>query len=216
MAEYDKLSDMELASLLSSRICHDLISPVGAIANGLEVLAEYKDEEMRKIAFNLIENSAHQASVKLQFARLAFGAAGNSGMEISMGDAGDLAKGLIGEGKVTLSWDAPRDNRPKTEVKLALNMVLIAMSCIPRGGTVTIDADASSITATAKGRKATVPEKTKALLAGETKTAEITAHLIQPYYMLRLLDEARYRLDMETKQEEETVIIKAYSTNIPG
>ena len=85
---------LDLAALLCSRVCHDLISPVGAIVNGLEVLEEDKDEETKTFALDLIKKSAHQASAKLQFCRLAFGAAGSAGAQIDLGDAEKAARGL--------------------------------------------------------------------------------------------------------------------------
>ncbi len=106
------LDDLDLAALLCSRVCHDVISPVGAIANGLEVLEEEDDEEMRKIAFDLVSKSAKQASAKLQFCRLAFGAAGSAGANIDLGEAGDVAMMFVGAEKVELKWLAPREYRP--------------------------------------------------------------------------------------------------------
>ncbi len=88
------LGALDLAALLCSRVCHDLISPVGAIVNGLEVLEEDKDEETKTFALDLIKKSAQQASAKLQFCRLAFGAAGSAGAQIELGDAEKVARGL--------------------------------------------------------------------------------------------------------------------------
>ena len=207
----ERLSDMDLAALVSSRICHDLISPVGAIANGLEVLAENPDEEMRKVAITLIENSARQASGKLQFARLAFGAAGSAGMEIAMGDAGDLAANLIADdARVSLKWNAPNVTRPKAEVKLALNLFTIALTCIPRGGEIVVDADDSSITLKATGRKACLPERTARVLTGEEPASGMDAHKVQPYYTLRLVEQAGYALEIE--QGEDDVTLRAITS----
>ena len=83
MTDY-KIDPLELAALVASRVCHDIISPVGAIVNGLEVLEEEKDESMREFAQDLVQKSARQASAKLQFSRLAFGASGGAGAEIDM------------------------------------------------------------------------------------------------------------------------------------
>jgi histidine phosphotransferase ChpT len=128
------LSDMDLSALLCSKVCHDVISPVGAIANGLEVLEDEKDAEMRDIAFDLVKRSSRQASAKLQFCRIAFGAAGSAGSSIDTGDAEDVARKFIGEDKIELEWAIPREIRPKSEVKLMLNMLMLAISSIPRGG----------------------------------------------------------------------------------
>ncbi len=87
MSEPISLDPLDLTALVCSRVCHDVISPVGAIVNGLEVLADEKDESMKEVALDLIRKSAVQASARLQFARLAFGAAGSAGAQIDLGDA---------------------------------------------------------------------------------------------------------------------------------
>jgi hypothetical protein len=122
---------LDLAALLCSRVCHDLISPVGAIVNGLEVLDEDKDEETKTFALDLIKKSAQQASAKLQFCRLAFGAAGSAGAQIELGDAEKVARGLIEDGKTTIVWNLLREFVPKNRAKLLLNMLMVAVG---RGG----------------------------------------------------------------------------------
>jgi histidine phosphotransferase ChpT len=178
---------LDLAALLCSRVCHDLISPVGAIVNGIEVMEEDKDEETKAFALELIKKSAIQASAKLQFCRLAFGAAGSAGAQIDLGDAEKAARGLIEDGKTTLSWNLPRSLLAKNRVKLLLNMVLIATGCIPRGGTLTIDpvpGDDGSVAGfvmTASGLNAKLNPTTAELLAGSPAHA-VDAHAIQPLY----------------------------------
>src|SRR5271157_3765275 len=110
------LEPLDLAALLCSRVCHDVISPVGAIVNGLEVLEEDKDEGMREFALDLIRKSARTASARLQFCRLAFGAAGSAGASIDTGDAEKVTRGLIGEERTKLLWKAPRLLMPKNKV----------------------------------------------------------------------------------------------------
>ena len=134
-----KLSDLDLAALLCSRVCHDVISPVGAIANGLELIDDPEmDEETKETALAMVRSSAKTAAAKLKFCRIAFGAAGSAGALIDMGEAGEIAKAFVGDEKVKLEWNAPRENRPKQQVKLVLNMMLMAMAGIPRGGLVTV------------------------------------------------------------------------------
>ena len=99
---------LELAALLCSRVCHDLISPVGAIVNGLEVLDDDPKPEDREFALDLIRKSAKTASARLQFCRLAFGAAGSSGAQIDLGDAQTMARGHIEDGKCSITWKCPR------------------------------------------------------------------------------------------------------------
>src|ERR1700736_5635085 len=126
---------LELAALLCSRVCHDLISPVGTIVNGLEVLDDNPKPEDREFALDLIRKSAKTASARLQFCRLAFGAAGSSGAQIDLGDAQNMAKGHLEDAKTTIAWNLPRVLLPKNKVKLLLNMMVIAQQTIPRGGT---------------------------------------------------------------------------------
>jgi histidine phosphotransferase ChpT len=177
---------LDLAALLCSRVCHDLISPVGAIVNGLEVMEEDKDEETKTFALDLIKKSAYQASAKLQFCRLAFGAAGSAGAQIDLGDAESAARGLIEDGKTTLVWNLPRQLLAKNCVKLLLNILLIAAGSISRGGVLTVD-PVSSATATAgfvvtaSGLNATLNPATAELLAGSPAHA-VDAHAIQPLY----------------------------------
>ena len=117
MTEPTALGDLELAALLSSRICHDVINPVSAISNGLEMLDDDPDQSMREAALDLIRKSAAQASAKLQFARLAFGAAGSAGAEIDLRDAEKVARDFIGaSGKHQVVWQGPAVTLPKNIV----------------------------------------------------------------------------------------------------
>src|SRR5437879_11173027 len=133
------LDSLDLAALLCSRVCHDLISPVGAIVNGLEVLEDDNDESTKNFALELIKKSARQASARLQFCRLAFGAAGSAGAQIDLGDAESMARGHLEDAKTTIAWNLPRVLLPKNRVKLLLNMMVIAQKTIPRGGVLLVD-----------------------------------------------------------------------------
>jgi histidine phosphotransferase ChpT len=196
MTKLVQLDDLDLAALLSSRVCHDVISPVGAITNGLELLEMDDDEAMREEAMKLVRKSAKQASAKLQFCRIAFGAAGSAGAHLDLGDAGDKAKAFMEDEKAKLDWQAPRENRPKQQVKLLLNMLLIATAGIPKGGTVTVSAAGDDFLVRASGPDARVPEKIAAVLNGTLEMAELDARLVQPYYARRLAESAGYDLAM--------------------
>jgi histidine phosphotransferase ChpT len=180
------LDSLDLAALLCSRVCHDVISPVGAIVNGLEVLAEEKDAGMRDFALELINKSAKTASARLQFARIAFGAAGSAGAAIDTGDAEQVAKGFLNDDKLKLSWSGPRLLMPKNRVKLLLNLLVIASSCIPRGGTIDFvlegDGDTPTFRITAQGKNARIPHGVEASLAGTPEGGSVDAHGIQPFY----------------------------------
>ena len=176
---------LELAALLCSRVCHDLISPVGAIVNGLEVLDDDPKPEDREFALDLIRKSAKTASARLQFCRLAFGAAGSSGAQIDLGDAQTMARGHLEDSKTTIAWNLPRLLLPKNKVKLLLNMLVIAQQTIPRGGVLTVDAvgegDAMGFRVAASGLNARMPQNIADLLSSGHASA-IDAHAVQPYY----------------------------------
>jgi len=178
-----RIEALDLAALLCSRVCHDLISPVGAIVNGLEVMEEDKDEETKTFALDLIKKSAHQASARLQFCRLAFGAAGSAGAQIDLGDAEKAARGLLEDDKIKLTWSLPRELLQKNKVKLLMNMLLIAAGSIPRGGTLTVDPaeGGQGFRITAAGLNARL-NQTAAELLGGNSAHSVDAHAIQPVY----------------------------------
>jgi histidine phosphotransferase ChpT len=181
-----ELAGLDLAALLCSRVCHDLISPAGAIVNGLEVLEESEDEETKSFAMDLIKKSARTASARLQFCRIAFGAAGSARAQIDLGDAESVARGFIEDEKVKLEWRLPRAYLPKNRVKLLLNLLIVAGQAIPRGGTLTVDPvgenETMTFRVTAAGLNARVPPHASDLMAGGEEHHSIDAHSIQPYY----------------------------------
>lgn len=186
MAQTDEIEALELAALLCSRVCHDVISPVGAITNGLEVLEDEEDAEMQRHAMDLIQKSATQASAKLQFARLAFGAAGTAGASLDLNDAREVAEGFVAHEKAEMVWDGPAAVMPKDLVKLLLNMILIAIAAIPRGGkihtTISGDAEAPTFVLTSEGLNARIPTETERFLNGRAEEDALDARAIQPFF----------------------------------
>ena len=133
------MNDIEFAALLVSRVCHDLVSPVGAVVNGLEVLEDERDAAMRADALKLVASSAGQAAARLQFARLAFGAAGSAGASLDLSEVGRVVKGLVEGSKVSVDWQAAPLNWPKDWAKLLMNAALLVADCLPRGGRVSVE-----------------------------------------------------------------------------
>jgi histidine phosphotransferase ChpT len=181
------LDALDLAALLCSRVCHDLISPAGAIVNGLEVLEEKdSDEETKTFALDLIKRSARTASARLQFCSIAFGAAGSANAQIDLGNAQAMARGFIEDDKTKLTWNLPHALLPKNRVKLLLNMLIIAGQTIPRGGTLTVDpvgeGETMGFRISASGLNARVPHAVPALLEGVSENGSIDAHAVQPFY----------------------------------
>ncbi len=170
------MTDLTLATLLSSRICHDLISPVSAVNNGLEILADEQDAEMRTMAMNLIRSSAASASAKLQFMRICFGVAGSMSENIPLDDAKDLAEALTKGSPVTLDWRAGEVMLDKEAVKLLLNFILIGFEALPRGGTLHVGArkeGATSLMISAEGPKARLPEISAEILKNGAALSDI-------------------------------------------
>jgi histidine phosphotransferase ChpT len=205
------LGALDLAALLCSRVCHDLISPVGAIVNGIEVLEEDKDEETKTFALDLIRKSARQASARLQFCRLAFGAAGSAGAQIELSDAEKAVRGLLQDGKITLAWNLPHELMAKNRVKLLLNMLMIAIGAIPRGGTLTVDPVSGAegragFRVTAAGLNARLTQSTCELLAGSAAHG-VDAHAILPLYAAILAGECG--LALASASEGEAVVLTA-------
>ncbi len=182
-------SSIDLASLLCSRLCHDLLSPVGALSNGLELLAEEKDPEMRKRCMELLEQSARTSADKLKFFRLAFGAAGGFGDTVPVEEPKALIDALVaGNGRITLGWNLGVAVLPKPAVKVLLNLAHIAIDALVRGGTLDIGAElrdgAAEIVVRATGAKIAFDPAVGRALDGVLEPGELTsrtapAHMIQ-------------------------------------
>ena len=202
------LAPLDLAALLSSRICHDVISPVGAIVNGLEVLEGEEDAEMRSVAMDLIKKSAISASARLQFCRLAFGAAGSLGASVDTGDAENVVRGLFANDRTTLRWNAQRRLAPKNVVKLLLNLCLIAASAAPRGGIITVDlegeGEAMAMKVEARGANVRLSHAAAGFLSG-APIETIDAHSIQPYYATLLARECSMTIKAATGPDTVTL-----------
>lgn len=183
------MTDLDFAALLVSRVCHDLVSPVGAVVNGLEVLEDERDATMRADALKLVTSSADQAAARLQFCRIAFGAAGSAGAELDLNEVGRTVKGLAQGGKVAIDWQAAHLNWPKDWAKLLMNATLLATDSLPRGGQVVVetshDPAAPSFTIRATGQGARVLEEVEKAVRGE-HTAPLDGRSVQAFLTHRL------------------------------
>ena len=181
-------SDLELAALISSKICHDVINPVGAIHNGLEILDEDDNADAQKYALEMIRNVTAQASARLQFARFAFGAAGSAGAMIDLGMAAQVSQGFVGQGKHKLKWASPAGYMAKDHVKLLLNLISAAMTALPRGGEIEVQIggslDVPQFSVRCKGTGARPPQYLADFIAGNPPPLDSMS--IQAYYTARL------------------------------
>jgi histidine phosphotransferase ChpT len=207
------IDPLDLAALIASRVCHDIISPVGAITNGLEVLDEERDESMREFAMDLIRRSASQASAKLQFARLAFGASGGAGAEIDMEDAGRCATAFLERDKAELDWQVDAGMLPKSEAKLLLNLLILASNAVARGGVVRVNASRDGqetvIRLVAEGDRARLNDGVSEVLTAGATPNPLDAHAVQPLYAALLAKEAGMSITLS--EEDDRVIIGARS-----
>ncbi len=189
MSKPAELSDLDLAALISSKICHDIIGPVGAIYNGLEILDEDDDADAKSYAMTVIRNVTEQASARLQFARFAFGAAGSAGALIDLGTAEQISRGFIGQGKHKLIWQGQPGHMVKDKVKLLLNLIASAVTALPRGGDIEVamkgSLEAPSFVIRCRGTSARPPQYLADFVDGQNPPP-LDAMSVQAYYTWRL------------------------------
>jgi histidine phosphotransferase ChpT len=166
------MKSYEFASLLCSRLCHDLLSPVGALNNGIELLADEHDPDMRARCLELLADSARASANKLKFFRLAFGAAGGFGDEVDTREARVAIEGLFGtDGRIQLGWMVEDPIMSKAALKVLLNLVLIAGDALVRGGRLDVGAEkhdsGMDIVVRAEGPRIVLDPELKQVLVGD-------------------------------------------------
>ena len=207
----------EFASLLCSRLCHDLLSPVGALNNGIELLADEHDPDMRARCLDLLADSARASANKLKFFRLAFGAAGGFGDDVDTEEARAAIEGLFGaEGKVKLLWMVEETTMSKSALKVLLNLVLLGGDALVRGGNLTVGAEKHGsgldIVVRAEGsRIAMDPELRKALL-GQVGEEEIVPRAAAAWLVHCLVSDGGGEL--QVADEEDGVLL--FGAALPG
>ncbi|MEM7689078.1 MAG: histidine phosphotransferase family protein [Pseudomonadota bacterium] len=187
-------SPTDLAALLCSRLCHDMLSPVGALSNGLELLADETDPDMRAKVIELLEQSAKISTDKLKFFRLAFGAAGGFGEVVPVEEAQDVVTALAADAKrVTLNWAIDEPSLPKPAVKVLLNLSQIALDALVRGGTLDIGAEKRDgnieIVARATAEKIAFDETIGRALQDELSPDEISSRTAAAHMIALLAQE---------------------------
>ena len=201
---------LELAALMCSRVCHDLINPVGAIVNGLEVFDSSNKEDDRQFALDLIRKSALSTSARLQFCRIAYGAAGSAGAQIDLGEAQKMARGHLEDDKTKMTWNLPHVLLAKNRVKLLLNLLVIAQQAIPRGGELVVDpigeGDAMGFRIRAAGSNAKEPLNVVAQL-NLANAGSVAAHGVQPYYTALLAQTCGLKVVLAS--ETDAVVVTA-------
>lgn len=206
-----KLTASNLAALLCARICHDLVSPVGALTAALEVFSDDDNIDMRDDAMELIKLSAGQASAKLQFLRLAFGAGGSAPGVISCDELKTLSLGVFDGGKVEINWDVEVDGLSKPAARTLLNLVMLGMQVIPRGGTMLVQASdddtETNIKLVCTGMKARLEPNIVKTLAGGAPEDGFDGRNVQPFYAGMIARENQGNITASI--EDETVTLSA-------
>ena len=200
------ISAVDLASLMCSRLCHDLLSPVGALTNGLELLAGEKDPEMRQRCLELLEQSAETSANKLKFFRLAFGAAGGFDELVDVTEAEELIGQLVGnKGRIELKWALGARSLPKPAIKMLLNLAAIGLEALPRGGTLDIGAEsrdgASEIAVRAAGPKVVFDAQIGKALDGSLRVSDITSRTAVAHMLHLLADQCGGGLQFAVSEE---------------
>jgi len=185
-ATVTKLTPSSLAALLSARICHDLISPIGALGTAIEVLDDETNTEMHEDAMGLVRLSSKQAGAKLRFLRLAFGAGGSAPGIIGMDELKTLISDMYEGGKASISWGNSVDGVEKNTARLLLNLTMLAVQAVPRGGAVKIMATeangATTLSLAATGPKSRLDANVEKTLAGKAPEDGFDGRTIQPFY----------------------------------
>lgn len=193
-------TDLELAALISSKVCHDLVNPVGATNNGFEVLDSESDPNAKAYALDVIRSASRQASARLEFARFAFGASGGAGAIIEMAKAQDIARGVIEQNaKHKLIWHDGPPFMAKDKVKLLLNLIANALTALPHGGQIHVTFEGSEASQAfvirCSGNRARPPQHLPEFIM-EQPTRPLDAINIQAYYTWRMAGAAKMRISI--------------------
>ncbi|PCI59239.1 MAG: histidine phosphotransferase [Kordiimonadales bacterium] len=206
------MSNLDFAALLCSRLCHDLVSPVGAINNGLEILEDEKDPSMREAVLDLITASTRQTANKLQFFRLAFGAAGGFSSQLDLREAEKAFNLLLDGSRTALNWKVTEPSGSKNLVKLLLNVGLVVSECLIRGGTLTIKMDKEDnqlrLVVAATGGRVILQDVVKDALLGKLSEAELEPRTAPAYLAAQVAGELGGAL-VVVQEGEESLIVKA-------
>ncbi len=187
-------TSLDLAAMLCSRLCHDMLSPVGALTNGLELFADEKDPAMRGRIIELLEQSAKTSADKLKFFRLAFGAAGGFGELVPVDEARAVIEALIGNnGRIEARWALSGASLPKPAIKMLLNLALIGIEALVRGGTLDLGAELregeSEIVIRAAGPRIAFDPLVGKALEGTLAAGELSSRTAPAVMLRQLTDE---------------------------
>lgn len=216
------VSSVDFASLLCSRLCHDLLSPVGALNNGLELLADEHDPEMRARCIELLGESARASANKLKFFRLAFGAAGGFGETVDTREARTAIEGLFADSKrLQLGWLVEQPVLPKSAIKVMLNLALIAGDALVRGGQLDIggethDDGTVEIVVRAAGPRIVLDAELRDALTGGTADGQLTPRAAAAHLVYALVNEGGGSVQVSEPDAEVLLFGAALKAGVPA
>ena len=214
-ASITKLTPTSLSSLLCARICHDLISPVGALGTAIEILDDPANVDMHDDALDLVRTSSRQASAKLKFLRIALGAAGSAPGVIPTAEVTKLSNEMFADAKPELIWEIDSDGIDKNRARILLNLIMLAIQAAPRGGTVTVtrrgNGEGAEFTLISQGPKARLDAAVAKAIAGKAPEDGFDGRSIQPLYANLLARDVGGTIGASA--EDTTITFKA---NFPG
>ncbi len=203
--------DARVAELLCSRLCHELVAPIGAIGNGIELIQEFEDT-MRDEAMGLIADSARQAATRLRFYRMAYGFAGRETIA-DLAAVRELAEALFAGGRITLCWQSGSERAALGggRGKLLLNMIVLAREALPRGGSVTVglleQAGRLRMDVEARGDGARIEPDRAAATAARIPVEELTPHTVHGYFTACIAEALGGRIEIDTANENAVVYV---------
>jgi len=196
-----------LVALISSRICHDLVSPISALTTALDILDDDHGADMREQAMDLIRTSANQAAVKLEFMRATFGAGTTGAGTADLGELRELSRRFVESQKPELIWTLPIQTAPRAAARILMNLILVGLDCLPRGGQLEVTGglqdDKLTLNVIATGTRATLKPAVRAGLAGEMPEGGFDGRSVQPY--LAFVTAAGARAELAARESEERV-----------
>ena len=205
-------SAVEFASLLCSRLCHDLLSPVGAMSNGLELLADEDDPDMRARVMELLADSARVSSDRLKFFRLAFGAAGGFGESLDTGEVRTAVEGLVRSNpRVTLGWLVELPQIPKVAAKILLNLAMIGFEALVRGGRLDVGVEGGEVVIRAEGTRIVLDAEIRSVLA--TGQGSLSSRTSAAWLIRRLAEGEGGRIALADGEQEGVLLLTA---TLPG
>ncbi len=206
------LDAIALSALMSSRICHDLINPVGALSSGLEVLADPgMDEGMKEAAIDLIQKSAGKSVALLKYARLAYGASGGLGAELPLEEAKHVLDGIFEWTKATLDWRLAPGQAPKDEVRALLILAYAAADCVPRGGEVVVEGATGAYSIRVSGARLIVQDDFATALGGDVE--DIKAKFTPHYLAGMMARQGGGGVDLAQTEQEMTINLRFFAAS---